>query len=236
MTRVRSGMAVVAVIAGSHVAHADPVQVAAVQPVAASASAAANQPDTEEPAVDVHVTSTPPPWRHVTIEWNPLPFVVGFGKISANVVLTVKNHHAIVLSPFFTDNTTSAIYVYDPQGNATQLPEQRFMGFGLEVGYRYYWGERGPRGLFVGPSLIGALMYEHQELYGNGSHTNYADLGLAFDVGYQMLITDAITISAGLGVQGSVTTKTIPQQQFPIDIYANSGIWPRVLASVGYAF
>jgi hypothetical protein len=224
MTRVLSSVAVVAALASAHVALADPGQVASALP------------DSEEPPVDVHVGSTPPPWRRITIEWNPLPFVVGFGKISANVVLVVKNHHAIVVSPFFTDSTTSPIYVFNAEGDPTQLPEQRFLGFGLELGYRYYWGQRGPRGLFVGPSLIGALMYEHQEQYGNGSHTNYADLGLAFDVGYQMLITDAITISAGLGVQGMLTTKTIPQQQFPIDIYGNSGVWPRVLFSVGYAF
>jgi hypothetical protein len=227
MTRAhaRAAVAVVVVaLATGPIALADP------SPAPATLS------DTQEPVVDVHVAQPVPPWRRVSIEWNPLPFVVGFGKISANVVVVVKQHHALVLSPFFTDNTTAAIYVYNDAGQAMELPEQRFVGFGLELGYRYYWGQRGPRGLFMGPSLVGAAMFEHQEQYGNGSHTTYGDLGLAFDIGYQMLITNAITVSAGVGVQGLVTTQSIPQQQFPIDVYANSGIWPRALFSVGYAF
>jgi hypothetical protein len=117
-----------------------------------------------------------------------------------------------------------------------QLPEQRFEGWGLEVGYRHYWGQRGPRGFFVGPSFIYAWMNAKQEMFGNGSRLNYSTYGFAFDIGYQMLVTDALTLSAGVGLQGTLTSKTIPQQQFPADIYGNSGVWPRLLFSVGYAF
>ena len=117
-------------------------------------------------------------------------------------------------------------------------PERRFRrrssaASAVEIGYRYYFGQGGPRGLFLGPSLIlGAFDAKAQ----NGTSTSYADFGLAADIGYQVLVADRVSLSLGAGLQYTATSKSIPDQQFPAEIYANDGLRPRVLASLGWAF
>ncbi|MCL2725997.1 MAG: hypothetical protein FWD69_16350 [Polyangiaceae bacterium] len=186
-----------------------------------------------EPAVDVVVRDdVPPPRRILSIEWNPLP-LFAIGKLSANVVIAPIDHHALVLSPFYTSTKTEPVYIFDDAGNSTQLPKQTFKGFGTEIGYRYYTGKGGPRGLFVGPSLIvGSLTATAQD----GAKTHFVDMGLAADIGYQMLVTDRVAVSLGGGAEYLWPSKTIPRQQFPSRIYANRGVMPRVLASLGWAF
>ncbi len=173
----------------------------------------------------------PPAGRWLALEWNPLALIIG--KVSVNAVIVPVDHHALVLSPFFATTTTNPIDVYDPSGNATQLPAQKFWGVGGEIGYRYYTGLGGPRGLFAGPSLIlGAMTAEAQ----NGTSTSYMDLGLAADVGYQMLVVDDLSLTLGAGAQYSFPSRSIPGQQFPADVYANARVFPRALASIGWAF
>jgi hypothetical protein len=181
-------------------------------------------------AVDVAVRDTPPPRRLLAIEWNPLSLIVG--KLSANAVIVPVDHHALVLSPFYVSTTTNPIYVFDDEGNSTQLPSQTFSGFGGEIGYRYYSGLGGPRGFFAGPSLILAGMSAKAQ---NGSTTGYLDIGLAADVGYEFLVVDSVALSLGAGVQYATPTSSIPAQQFPADVYANGKVFPRALASIGWA-
>jgi len=201
-----------------------------VHVAAAETSPPADAPPADAP-IDVVVRETPPQRRIVSIEWNPLPLVLG--KISANVVIVPVNHHALVLCPFYVSTTTAGIDVFDDNGNPTQLPTQTFSGFGGEIGYRYYTGLGGPRGLFVGPSLILASMTAKAQ---NGSTTGYLDYGLAGDIGYEMLVADNIALSLGGGIQYTTPNQTIPTQQFPADVYANGRLMPRALASIGWAF
>jgi hypothetical protein len=192
--------------------------------------------DAPEPVPDVHVATASPPVRRLAIEIDPLPFIADLGKLQADVVLVPIAHHAIVASPFYTSTSTAPIVLQNADGNPMlQLPEQIFHGVGLEIGYRYYTGVGGPRGFFVGPSVIYVAMFEKQGEFGDGSHTNYQDLGLALDVGYQVLIADKISLAFGAGVQGMETSKSIPPQQFPARLYGNSGVWPRLLFSIGWA-
>ena len=187
---------------------------------------------TEASDIDVAVRDAPLPHRVVLVEWNPVA-LVAIGKLSANVVITPGSHHALVLSPFYAWATTHPITIFDDSGNPTQLPEQKFTGFGGELGYRYYGGDGGPRGFFLGPSLLlGSLSARAQD----GSKTAYLEYGIAADAGYQMLVADRVALSLGGGVQYLVTTRAIPDQQFPSWIYANDRVSPRVLASVGWAF
>jgi hypothetical protein len=182
------------------------------------------------PAVDVVVQDPPPVHRVVIVEWNPLPLAT-IGKASADVVITPGEHHALVVSPFYAWTTTKPVVAFDDAGNKTQLPEQKFDGFGLELGYRYYFGSGGARGLFVGPSvLLGAFSAKAQ----NGTETPYVDLGLAADAGYQVLIADRLALALGGGLQYAAPTKSIPDQQFPAWIYANHRLSPRVLFSIGW--
>ena len=188
------------------------------------------RPLAETPA-DVAIPEVAPPRRIFSIEWNPLPLFT-VNRLSGSLVVVPVSHHALVVSPFYTWMTTQPIYVYDDQGNATQLPTQQFSGFGAEVGYRYYTGERGPRGFFVGPSLVAAAMTAHPQ---TGADTSYLDYGLAIDVGYETLVADAVALSLGAGVQYTRPDQSIPSQQFPADIVANSRVFPRVLLSIGWA-
>jgi hypothetical protein len=197
-------------------------------------AAAETPPPADSPAdtpIDVVVHETPPQRRLISVEFNPLPLLVG--KLSANVVIVPVDHHALVLCPFYVSTTTAGIYVFNDQGDATQLPTQTFSGFGGEIGYRYYTGLGGPRGLFVGPSLILASMTAKAQ---NGSTTGYLDYGIAGDIGYEMLVADNVALAVGGGVQYATPSQSIPSQQFPADVYANGRVMPRALASIGWAF
>jgi hypothetical protein len=68
------------------------------------------------------------------------------------------------------------------------------------------------------------------------SETSFLDYGLALDVGYEALVADRVVIAFGAGVQGLLTSKAIPNQQFPANVYANGAVRPRALASIGWAF
>jgi hypothetical protein len=194
------------------------------------------------PPVDVVVRETPPPHRAFSVEWNPLSLFID--RFSVNVVIVPGNHHGLVLSPFYTWTGTAEYATnLDSQGNqlvnangspyTLNVPRQTFHGFGGEIGYRYYLAQGGPRGFFAGPSLILAAL---QAKAYNGSTTGFGDIGIAADVGYEALVADRVSISAGAGVQYTFTTQDIPPQQIPASIYANERFYPRLLLSLGYAF
>ena len=212
------------------------VSMAASLVLATMLTAAPNATADPPPPVDVVLREPSPPQRLVTLEWNPLALIVG--KVSANVVVVPIDHHALVLSPFYARTTTAPIYVVDPtMTNPTmpsiQLPQQTFEGFGGEIGYRYYLGQGGPRGFFAGPSFIIASMKATAQ---DSSQLTFWDYGLAVDVGYEALIGDRVALALGGGAQYVATSKSIPDQQLPAAVYANSAVRPRVLVSLGYAF
>ncbi len=186
----------------------------------------------QEPAVDVKLQEAPRPRRFLAVELNPVAALV-IGKLSANVILVPLDHHALIVSPFYGFSNTADIWVIDDNGNQTRLAQQKFRGFGAEIGYRYYSQEGGPRGFFIGPS---AIVSSFTATAGDGTQTSYLDLGVAADVGYQMLVADNVSISLGAGAEYVFTTKTLPNQQFPARIYANNGVLPRALLSIGWAF
>ena len=184
------------------------------------------------PPVDVVLHDAPRPYRPLTIEWNPLALVT-IGKLSANAVLVPIDHHALVLNLFYASTSTAPISIFDDSGQSTALPKQTFYGFGGELGYRYYSGKGGARGFFLGPSLVLASFTASA---GNGTKTPYAEYGLAADAGYEALIADRVAVSLGGGLQYLATNKVLPDQQFPANIYTNSGLRPRLLFSIGWAF
>ena len=199
-----------------------------------AASLAPNVASAEPPGpVDVAIHDAPPPRRYVVVAWNPVPAFT-IGKASFDVVITPISHHALVLAPFYATTTTEPIVVQDASGSPIErLPKQTFQGFGGEIGYRYYSGDRGPRGFFAGPSfLIGIFDAIAQDQ----SKTSYMYFGGALDVGFSTLVADRVAISFGAGAQYTATDKAIPNQQFPANIYANNGLRPRLLFALGVAF
>ena len=182
-------------------------------------------------AVDVALIQPPPPRRFLALELNPLA-AAALHRYSANIIFAPFEHHALILSPFHTYARTYAINLYDDDGDPLQLPVQRFFGWGAELGYRYYTGNGGLRGLFLGPSLIADRMTAYAQ---NGSQTSYVYYGLAADVGYQVLVTDRVSLSLGAGLQYARPSKDIPKQGFQAKYYANSTVLPRLLVSIGWA-
>jgi hypothetical protein len=194
------------------------------------------------PPVDVVLREPPPPHRIVAVEWNPLALFIA--RVSVNAIVVPGDHHALVLSPFYTwASTVPYATGIDAGGNplldsngkqfTLNVLSQSFKGFGGELGYRYYWTKGGPRGLFFGPSV---LLADMTATAGNGSKTHFLDFGFAADVGYEALVGDAVSVSVGAGVQYTFTSKSIPDQQLPASIYANDAFHPRLLLAVGYAF
>jgi hypothetical protein len=195
-----------------------------------AADAPADNPS--DAPVDVVIRPAAPVHRTLLIELNPLPLLT-IGKLSVNAVLTPGEHHALVLAPFYAWASTEPIYTFDAAGNSTQLPRQHFSTVGGELGYRYYFGTGGARGLFLGPSVIvGAVKAAAQD----GAVTRFWDLGLAADVGYQMLVADRVALGVGAGLQYTATPTSVPAQQFPAELYANAGLRPRLLLSAGWGF
>jgi hypothetical protein len=194
------------------------------------------------PPPDVVIHEVSPPHRTFTVEWNPLTLFID--KWSFNVNIVPGNHHGIILSPFYVNNTTLPWATgIDANGNPLTLSSgqaytlnvlpQRFEGFGGEIGYRYYTGREGPRGFFAGPSV---LLAPFTATAPNGNKTSFFDLGFAVDVGFEALIADTVAVSLGGGLQYTIPSKSLPPQQDPATIYANQKLYPRMLLSLGYAF
>ncbi len=188
-------------------------------------------PLTATGAVDVMLREPPPARRILAIEWNPLAAAT-LHRWSANIIFAPFEHHALILSPFHAYARTYPINLYDDEGDPLLLPVQRFYGWGGELGYRYYTGRGGLRGLFVGPSLFSDWMTVYAQ---NGAATSYIYYGLAADVGYQVLLSDRVSLSVGGGVQYGRPDKDIPKQGFFAKYYANSMFAPRWLISIGWA-
>jgi hypothetical protein len=240
-----STLAGVAAVTAPRAARAQTPSEVAARPVSTAEAPEADAVPTGP--VDVTLPEAAPPRRTLAIEWNPLPFVAmhtgvkpdpsgptqgGLGKLSLNFVLAPLEHHALILSPYYVLTRTTPVTVFDDGGNPTQLPVQTFRGYGSELGYRYYTGQGGLRGFFFGPSLILAAMTATAQ---NGAKTPYLDYGVAVDVGYQALVVDSVSLSLGAGLQYTTPSKSIPEQMLWAKVFANTAVFPRILASVGWA-
>jgi hypothetical protein len=164
-------------------------------------------------------------YKSMTLEVNPLGPLVGQWGAALEVV--PLRHHALILSPYYFTTRTGI------------EPQNSFRGVGGEIGYRYYTGSAGPRGIFLGPSLlVGAYTAQGSATQPNAPDPpsiGFYNLGLAIDVGYQAVI-DNFLIGIGAGAQTMYVTKTFPDQEWPSSVHTNSRIYPRMLLSFGYAF
>ena len=173
-----------------------------------------------------------PATRRLAITWNPLSYFVA-GRIGGSASIMIVSHLGLELTLFHVDVTTGSD------------SNNQFIGWGQELGFRYYSGENGPRGFFIGPSLL-LGNYTAIPLVG-GDQIRYRVPGVAVDLGYQALVIDRFVIGLGIGVQYTRPTASspwkwpsdsfrLPQQEFPASIYANAGVRPRVLFAVGFSF
>lgn len=162
-----------------------------------------------------------PAFQRVAITSSPLAYFIA-GRIGASASLLLFSHHALELTLFHI-----ALQTGSDSNN-------QFTGWGQELGYRYYSGEDGPRGFFIGPSLL-LGHYTATPLVG-GDQIRYSVPGVALDLGYQALVLDKIVIGLGVGAQYTRPSATLPTQEIPSSTYANAGVRPRVLFALGFSF
>ncbi|HEU4406513.1 MAG TPA: DUF3575 domain-containing protein [Polyangiaceae bacterium] len=164
------------------------------------------------------------------------PLAVTIGRYSLQAEYLPAKHHALTLSPFYTYAPVKA------EINGQELDGGSLSGFGGELGYRFYSGNKGPNGFFVGPSLLfGAYSQsapsgaQPEGSRGSESFTSY---GGAIDIGGQAVIGPGIVVGGGFGLQYTTTSRDIDTDNLNLAsaIIAGGGVRPRFLFSAGYAF
>jgi hypothetical protein len=158
--------------------------------------------------------------RWLTLAYNP--FTLQASRYGANVEVLLASHHVLAGTLYYASTVTNE-----------DSFKNRFRGLGGELGYRYYTGTDGPRGLFFGPSLLLAAL---EAAPARGATTSFENYGVALDVGYQALVADRWVVGLGGGLQYNRPTTTFPQQELPASVYANPGVRPRLLLALGVAF
>jgi hypothetical protein len=168
-----------------------------------------------------------PPLKQFAIELNPLATIIGRYSIQGEYLPAV--HHALTLNPFYTHAAATATV------NGTEVDLGSLSGFGGELGYRFYTGQKGPNGFYVGPSF---LMASYSQSYSGQSSDSFTSIGGAIDFGGQGVVGPGIVIGGGFGLQWTKTSKSIDTDNLNLAsaIIARGGTRPRFLFTVGYAF
>ena len=205
----------------------------------AAASSLAGTASAQGPAAPAPVVAPPPPvdqnassaadnYKHVTIVANPLSSIVG--RYGIDVSYLPALHHAIVLNPFYqhvSADTTTTINGVETKSSST------FGGFGGELGYRFYTGEKGANGFYVGPSVI---FGSYAQTNSAGDKVSFTSVGAAIDIGGQAIIGDGFTIGGGFGLQYTKTSTKFEDLPFGAAVLAGGGVRPRFLFTIGYSF
>jgi hypothetical protein len=162
-----------------------------------------------------------PARQRIAITSSPIAAFIG-RRLGVSASVMIVSHHALELTLFHIDQKTGTD------------SNNEFRGWGQELGYRYYSGEDGPRGFFIGPSLL-LGRYTAIPLVG-GDQIRYSVPGVAVDLGYQALLIDRLVVGLGAGLQYTVPGVSLPPQEIPVSNYANKGVRPRVLFALGFSF
>jgi hypothetical protein len=166
-----------------------------------------------------------------SVELNPLAATIG--RYSVQVEWLPAAHHAVVLNPHF-DHVSAD--VTSSGGGATLKYSENFTGFGSELGYRFYTGEKGPNGFYVGPSFLFGTYSAGVDGAPSGSSVSFTSFGAALDIGGQAVIGPGIVVGGGFGLQYTSINKDFGDLPLTAAVLAGGGVRPRFLMSVGYAF
>ncbi|HEX7602236.1 MAG TPA: DUF3575 domain-containing protein [Polyangiaceae bacterium] len=174
----------------------------------------------EPPPPDlVTVHEAAPPTRRFAISYDPLTLMLQ--RYGGNVEALLASHHVLGVS---------AYYAY---AHTNEDTNNVFRGVGGELGYRWYAGDNGPRGFYVGPSL---LLGRFEAVPARGDSVSYWNVGGAMDLGWQALVADRVLFGLGAGLQYSAPTVSLPAQEVTASVYANAGLRPRLSLAFGVAF
>ena len=106
-------------------------------------------------------------YKHVTIQANPLSAIIG--RYGVDVAYLPALHHGIVLNPFYSHVSVDAT-----SGAGVTTSAWSLSGFGGELGYRFYTGERGANGFYVGPSF---LFSSYKQSVSGGDSLSFTNMG-----------------------------------------------------------
>ncbi|MFO0739187.1 MAG: hypothetical protein U0270_25035 [Labilithrix sp.] len=194
-----------------------------------TADASAAEPAPAEPRKDYwHVLhEKKEETRTFDLSVNPLGLLIGRYSIQGEIMLVP--HLAVTINPVFTYSTVTV------GSGQSETEIGSLMGFGGELGGRFYSGKRGPEGFFVGPSF---LFSSNRGKGWGGVEQSFLAYGAALDIGGQVLFDSGFTFSGGFGIQYTKTSEEISADNFNLAsaIVAGGGIRPRFLVSLGYAF
>jgi hypothetical protein len=171
-----------------------------------------------------------PAFKPFSLELNPLAAAIGRYSIQGEWLPAA--HHAIVLNPHF-DHVSADIS--ESNNGASVSYSEGFTGFGSELGYRFYTGEKGANGFYVGPSVLAA----HYSASAEGlPSTSFNSIGAAVDAGGQWILGPGIVVGFGFGLQYTSVSAGGDTDGLPLTaaIIAGGGVRPRTLLTVGYAF
>lgn len=174
----------------------------------------------EPPPPDlVVVHEAPPPTRRLAISYDPLTLMLQ--RYGGNVEVLLASHHVLGVSAYYAYARTN-----EDSNNV-------FRGVGGELGYRWYTGDNGPRGFYIGPSV---LLGRFEAVPARGDSVSYWNVGGAMDLGWEALVADRVLFGLGAGLQYTAPTASLPAQEVTASVYANAGLRPRLSLAFGVAF
>jgi hypothetical protein len=199
---------------------------ASAQDPAGAPAAGAAAPGAPAPALPKESDDDERPMKKLGLELNPLGFAIG--RYSINVEYMLARHHALILTPFF-DSTTVTV-------NSVDVGSLK--GFGGELGYRFYTGDRGMNGFYIGPSVLFASWSQSSNLPNVPNGDSFTAIGGALDLGGQAVIGPGVIVGGGFGLQYTKNSIDVNTDNLNIAsaAIAGGGVRPRFLLSVGYGF
>ncbi len=170
-----------------------------------------------------------PRFKPFAIEANAVDAGIGRNALRGEWMPAV--HHAVdvELHVDYTLATETAT-----TGGASTSVKASFLGFGSELGYRFYTGERGPNGLFIGPSVHVERLTETAQ----GHAVTVSTVGVALDAGAQWIFGPGIVFGVGLGIDYTPVGTNTTASRLPVEgaWLAGGGVRPRGLVAIGFAF
>lgn len=170
-------------------------------------------------------TDKPGSYKPFAVEVNPLGLFLG-GRFSVQAEWAPVTHHAVMVNPHIIRTS------HDVATGLNDTANQTFTGVGGELGYRYYSGNRGMNGIFVGPALIlGAYNASVA-----GQDKAFVDVGVAVDVGVKTIIADSVALGGGVGLEYLNVSQDFGDLPSSASAIASTGFKPRLILEAGYAF
>lgn len=175
--------------------------------------------------------------KQFAITTNPLNLIIN--RYGLNFEYQPTLHHGVIVSPHYDHvNADISTTAYDLNSGTTQSVTYKdsFSGFGAEIGYRFYSGNRGFNGFFAGPSLLLATYTTSGTILGQSASSSFSSIGWAWEVGGQAQLGGGFIIGGGGGMQYTKVSKNMEDLPFAAAVIAGGGWRPRVIFNLGYAF